>query len=276
MSYLKTLQETVSYVSDFLGDTPEVGIICGTGLGPIAEEITNAKELAYTKIPNFPASAVKGHANKLVFGNLGSKKVLAFQGRFHYYEGYSMKEVTLPVRLLQLLGCRNMVVTNAAGGLNRGYNVGDIMLIEDHINFMFQNPLLGPNFEELGPRFPDMSQPYKKHCIQLAEEIALQEKIALRKGTYIAVTGPSYETRAELRFFNRFGDAVGMSTVPEVIAANHAGFTGILGLSVITNKASGEDTHEESHDSVVQAANAATPRVVNLVREFVKKLGSTA
>jgi purine-nucleoside phosphorylase len=271
MSYLEMLRETVSYIENFFGDKPEVGIICGTGLGTIAEEIKDAKELPYGEIPNFPASSVKGHANKLVFGTMGSKKVLAFQGRFHYYEGYSMQEVTLPARVMQLLGCKNMVVTNAAGGLNRNYEVGDIMLIEDHINFMFQNPLIGRNFEELGPRFPDMSQPYKKSSMKLAEEIALQEKITLRKGTYIAVTGPSYETRAELRFFNRFGDAVGMSTVPEVIVANHAGIPGILGLSVITNKATGEDTHEESHDSVVQAANAATPRVVRLVTEFVKR-----
>ena len=252
--------------------TPKIGLICGTGLGPIAEQIDNAKSISYSEIPNFPISSVKGHEGLVVSGQIHSKPVIAFKGRFHFYEGYSMQEVTLPVRLMRSLGVNHLIVTNAAGGLNRNFRVGDLMAIDDHINFMFQNPLIGPNQDSLGVRFPDMSAPYNRNCISLAMNLALKEGIKLQRGTYLGVTGPSYETKSELRFFSKFADAVGMSTVPEVIAAKHGGIEHVLGISVITNMATGEDSHEESHDSVVKAANEATPRVVNLVKQFISAL----
>ncbi len=254
------------------GISPKIGIICGTGLGPIAEQIQDSRILRYSEIPNFPVSSVKGHEGVVVSGHIESKPVIAFKGRFHFYEGYSMQEVTLPVRLIRNLGINHLIVTNAAGGLNRNFCVGDLMAIDDHINFMFQNPLIGPNEDSLGVRFPDMSAPYNQKCISLAMELALQEGIKLQRGTYLGVTGPSYETKSELRFFSKFADAVGMSTVPEVIAAKHGGLENVLGISVITNMATGEDSHEESHDSVVKAANEATPRVVNLVKKFISAL----
>ncbi len=254
------------------GHMPKIGIICGTGLGPIAEQISQSKHLKYTDIPAFPTSSVKGHEGLVVAGQIDSKPVIAFKGRFHFYEGYTMQEVTLPVRVMRDLGVTHLIVTNAAGGLNRNFRVGELMAIDDHINFMFQNPLIGPNEDTLGVRFPDMSTPYNQRCISIAEKIALNEGFKLHRGTYLGVTGPSYETKSELRFFSQFADAVGMSTVPEVIAAKHGGIENVLGISVITNMATGEDSHEESHDSVVKAANEATPRVVNLVKKYIAAL----
>ena len=254
------------------GSTPKIGIICGTGLGPIAEQISDSKYLKYSDIPNFPTSSVKGHEGIVVAGQINSKSVIAFKGRFHFYEGYSMQEVTLPVRVMRDLGITHLIVTNAAGGLNRNFRVGELMAIDDHINFMFQNPLIGRNEDSLGVRFPDMSAPYNQKCISIAEKISLNEGIKLHRGTYLGVTGPSYETKSELRFFSKFADAVGMSTVPEVIAAKHGGIQNVLGVSVITNMATGESSHEESHDSVVKAANEATPRVVNLVKKYIAAL----
>ncbi len=254
------------------GQMPKIGIICGTGLGPIAEQISDSKYLKYSDIPNFPTSSVKGHEGIVVAGQIHSKSVIAFKGRFHFYEGYSMQEVTLPVRVMRDLGITHLIVTNAAGGLNRNFRVGELMAIDDHINFMFQNPLIGRNEDSLGVRFPDMSAPYNQKCISITEKISLDEGIKLHRGTYLGVTGPSYETKSELRFFSKFADAVGMSTVPEVIAAKHGGIQNVLGISVITNMATGEDSHEESHDSVVKAANEATPRVVNLVKKYIAAL----
>ncbi|MCO4782525.1 MAG: purine-nucleoside phosphorylase [Candidatus Cloacimonetes bacterium] len=272
MTILNAINEAVEYIKSQSSLTLDLGIICGTGLGPIAEEITEAVSIPYSDIPHFQSGSVKGHKNRLVIGKLGGKNVAAFQGRFHFYEGYSIEKVTFPVRVIAALGVQSLVVTNAAGGLNHNFAVGDIMLIEDHINFMFQNPLIGKNHEELGPRFPDMSQPYAKEQISKVEKICLENGIKVQKGTYIAVTGPSYETRAELRFFSRVGDAVGMSTVPEVIAAKHNGIKNVLGLSVITNMATGTDTHEECHNAVVEAANQATPKVVKLVKQYIKEI----
>lgn len=269
----RILQASRKISEALLGNlNPKIGIICGTGLGPIAEKINDARELSYTRIPDFPTSSVKGHEGKVVVGKINSREVIAFKGRFHFYEGYPIKDVTLPVRIMQQLGVTHLIVTNAAGGLNRNFQVGDLMVIDDHINFMFQNPLIGANDETLGLRFPDMSAPYHPECIRIAQEIALSQATRLHRGTYLGVTGPSYETKAELRFFSSIADAVGMSTVPEVIAAKHGGIGNILGISVITNMATGEDTHEESHESVVQAANEATPRVVKLVSEFIGTL----
>ncbi|PCJ19128.1 MAG: purine-nucleoside phosphorylase [Candidatus Cloacimonadota bacterium] len=272
MTILNAIKEAVAYIQSKSPSKIDLGIICGTGLGPIADEITNPVSIPYSNIPHFQSGNVKGHKNRLVIGKLGNKTVAAFQGRFHFYEGYSIEKVTFPVRVLAALGVQSLIVTNAAGGLNHNFSVGDIMLIEDHINFMFQNPLVGKNHEELGPRFPDMSQPYSKNQISKVEKICLDQGIKIQKGTYIAVTGPSYETRAELRFFAQIGDAVGMSTVPEVIAAKHNGIKNVLGLSVITNMATGHDTHEECHNAVVEAANLATPKVVKLVKQYIKEI----
>lgn len=274
MNNFERIKESSDYIKKKLCSKATVGLICGTGLGPIADQIQNPKILSYSEIPHFPMGAVAGHANRVLYGTLGGASVIAFQGRFHYYEGHDLATTTLPVRIMAELGVKNLIVTNAAGGLNRSFRVGDIMAIEDHINFQFQNPLIGKNFEELGPRFPDMSSPYSKDSINLASEIALEQKTRLHQGVYLAVTGPSYETRAELRWFATMADAVGMSTVPEVTVAKHAGITHVLGLSVITNMATGEDSHEESHEAVVKAANEATPRVVRLVQEFISRWNS--
>lgn len=265
-------EETIASIKSHLGDNLNIdyGIICGTGLGPIADEIEEPVTLSYSEIPGYPTSSVKGHAGRLVYGTLQGKKVLAFQGRFHYYEGYAIDQVVSPVRTLQLLGARRLIVTNAAGGLNRQFKVGDLMVIEDHINFMFQNPLIGPNDENLGLRFPDMSQPYSREAGDQLIRLAREQGIPIQRGVYMGVTGPSYETRAELRAFGRMADAVGMSTVPEVITAVHGGFETIVGISVITNMATGEDVHEESHGAVVEAANKATPNMVQLVRSYLK------
>jgi purine-nucleoside phosphorylase len=271
MSPFDRLLEATAFVKQNLCHEVDTAIICGTGLGPLASQLANPQILPYSEIPGFPMGTVKGHGNRMIYGDLAQKKVLAFQGRFHFYEGYGMDQITLPVRVMQQLGVKTMIVTNAAGGLNRNYSVGDIMIIEDHINFMFQNPLIGPNLEELGPRFPDMSEPYSRKAGALIQKLATKGKTRIQKGVYLGVTGPSYETRSELRFFARHADAVGMSTIPEVIAAQHSGIPNVLGLSVITNLATGEDTHKESHDAVLKAADEATARVLGLVETFCKE-----
>ncbi len=274
MAYKKRIQTAAQFIQDKIGQTPKVAIVCGSGLGSIAEEITSQTVLEYSSIPGFPVGTVAGHSNRLISGFIGKTPVLAFQGRFHYYEGYSMADVTLQARVSKALGVSTYLVTNAAGGLNRNFEVGDIMLIEDHVNFMFQNPLVGPNDDTLGPRFPDMSEPYCQKTVNELAQIALEKKIPFHRGVYLAVTGPSYETRAELRFFATVADAVGMSTVPEVIVAVHGGIPRCIGLSVITNKATGEDTHKESHEAVVNAAKEATPRMVSLVKAWCETRGA--
>lgn len=273
MSLLQRIDSCTRQILTLLGDdnySPDFGIICGSGLGSLAEEIQNPRFIDYSALDGFPVSSVVGHKSRIVFGTIHDRTVMAFQGRFHYYEGYPMEDVTLPVRVMAALKVKNLIVTNAAGGLNRSYSVGDLMIIDDHINFMFQNPLIGINHAELGPRFPDMSQPYSAQAVQKLRAIALSQGTRAHTGCYLAVTGPSYETRSELRFFASVADAVGMSTVPEVIVANHASIPCIAGISVITNKATGEDTHKEDHASVVAAAQAATPRMLALVKEFIR------
>ena len=267
MSFFEALLRSVAFIKENLCSEVDTAIICGTGLGPLASQLSDSKTLPYAEIPEFPVGTVKGHGNRMIYGKLGNANVLAFQGRFHFYEGYGMDQITLPVRVMQQLGVKTMIVTNAAGGLNRNFSIGD-MIIEDHINFMFQNPLIGPNLDELGPRFPDMSEPYSHQAGTLLQKLALREKTRVQKGVYLGVSGPSYETRSELRFFAQHADAVGMSTIPEVIAARHAGIENIVGLSVITNLATGEDTHKESHEAVLKAADEATTRVVGLVEAF--------
>mgnify|MGYP000706824788 CR=1 FL=1 len=216
-------------------DIPQTAIILGTGLGELVHEIENKTEIPYTEIPNFPVSTVEGHSGKLIIGTLGNKRVLAMQGRFHYYEGYEMKQVTFPIRVFQALGIRYLFVSNAAGGMNPSFDIGDIMLIEDHINLFPEHPLHGKNYNELGTRFPDMSEAYDKKLRVMAMEIAKEKKIKLQHGVYVGVQGPTFETPAEYNFFRIIGgDAVGMSTVPEVIVANHAKMK-VLAFSIITD-----------------------------------------
>ena len=247
---------------------PVTAIVLGTGLGPLASEITDAIEFPYKDIPNFPVSTVEGHDGKLIFGRLGGKDIMAMKGRFHYYEGYSMKEVTFPVRVMYELGIKTLFVSNAAGGMNAEFKIGDVMVITDHINLFPEHPLHGPNFPT-GPRFPDMHQVYDLDLIRMADDIAREKGFTLRHGVYTGVQGPTFETPAEYRMFHRMGgDAIGMSTVPEVIVAHHCGIR-IFGLSVITDLGGFEPPVEVSHEEVQQAAQKAQPVMSALIREMV-------
>jgi purine-nucleoside phosphorylase len=267
------LDDTLKYIRGKTKFEPEIGIILGSGLGGLADAVKVEAALPFGEIPNFHPVAVAGHKGQLLLGTLEGKKVCVMQGRFHYYEGWSMDQVTFPVRVMKALGMRQFIVSNASGGLNRNYKVGDLMIITDVINLTFQNPLRGPNDEKLGPRFPDMSAPFSQKLIDLACEIAREHKIRHQAGVYIAVTGPSYETRAELRMMSRLGgDAVGMSTVPEVIVARHEGIKEILGISCVTDMATGEGIAEVTHEEVVKAAAEAGPRFVTLVRQIVARM----
>ncbi|KXS41942.1 MAG: purine nucleoside phosphorylase I, inosine and guanosine-specific [Candidatus Frackibacter sp. T328-2] len=267
---LKAIEESVNYLKEVSDNKPDIAMILGSGLGVLAEEIEDATIVKYDKIPNFPTSTVEGHAGQLVIGKLEGKNVIAMQGRFHYYEGYAMSEVVFPVRVMNLLGAKKLLVTNSAGGVNRNYNVGDLMIINDHINFMGTNPLIGANQEELGPRFPDMSMPYNEELIDLAEQVAEDKGINTRKGVYLAMTGPSYETPAEIRMIARLGaDAVGMSTVPEVITAKHMKMD-VLGISCITNMAAGILAQPLDHDEVIETTQRVKSKFITLVREIVR------
>jgi purine-nucleoside phosphorylase len=232
-------QKAASFINSRFQDTPEIGLILGSGLGVLADEIENPVRIPYSDIPEFPVSTVEGHAGQLVLGDLAGKKVVAMQGRFHFYEGYSMEKVTFPVRVMKLLGIEKLIVTNAAGGVNEEFEPGDLMIITDHINYTGTNPLIGANDERFGPRFPDMSEAYNKELNAKATKIATDLGILVKEGVYVGFSGPTYETPAEIRFArNMGGDAVGMSTVPEVIVARHSGIK-VLGISCITNMASG-------------------------------------
>lgn len=252
---------------------PQVAIILGSGLGALADEVQVDAVFPYSELPGFPVSTVVGHAGQLVLGTLAGKKVVVMQGRFHYYEGYPMSQIIFPIRILYALGANLLIVTNAAGGLNPDFNAGDVMLITDHINTMGNNPLIGPNADEFGPRFPDMTHTYTPNLRALALNIAKREAIALRQGVYVATSGPTFETPAERRYLRIIGgDAVGMSTVPEAIAANHAGMH-ILGLSAITNKASGgADQQPDSHMEVLAMAKVAGEKLVRLIRKVIGAL----
>jgi purine-nucleoside phosphorylase len=258
------------------GWSPEVGLILGSGLGPLADEVDALEAVPYKEIPGFAQSSVAGHAGRLVLGTLEGVNVAVMQGRLHYYEGHSLQQVTFPVRVLKALGAGTLVVTNAAGGLNPELNRGDLMLIEDHINLLGwggANPLLGENDDRLGTRFPDIKPPYDPKLITLAEKVARERNITVRRGVYIIVAGPSFETRAELRLLRQWGaDAVGMSTVPEVIVARHAGMR-VLGVSNVTNMALGDEpvTHEE----VQEAGQEAGPRLITLVRGVLARMRET-
>jgi len=253
--------------------SPEIAVILGSGLGALADEVQVDAVFPYSEIPGFPVSTVVGHAGQLVLGTLAGKKVVVMQGRFHYYEGYPMSLVIFPVRVMHALGVGALIVTNAAGGLNPDFDPGDVMLITDHINAMGANPLIGHNEDEIGPRFPDMTHTYNLDLRALVLDEAKREGIALRQGVYVATSGPTFETPAERRHFRVIGgDATGMSTVPEVIAANHAGMR-ILGLSAITNKATGEaDQQPDSHVEVLEMAKIAGEKLVRLVRRVIQEM----
>ena len=265
------IQETASWLKAVMPSHPTTAIILGTGLGRLAEEIQVEKAIAYKDIPNFPVSTVEGHSGQLLFGKLGEKEVMAMQGRFHYYEGYSMREeVTFPVRIMYELGIKTLVVSNASGGTNPEFNIGDMMIITDHINFFPEHPLHGPNFPT-GPRFPDMHQVYDKELIDLADAIAAEKGIKLQHGVYLGTQGPTFETPAEYRMFRTFGaDAVGMSTVPEVIVAHHCGIR-VFGISIITDLGVEGKIVEVSHEEVQKAANAVQPIMADLIREMIKR-----
>ena len=264
------IQETASWLRAAMPTHPTTAIVLGTGLGRLAEEIKIEKAIAYQDIPNFPVSTVEGHSGKLIFGKLGDTDILAMQGRFHFYEGYSMKEVTFPVRVMYELGIRTLFVSNAAGGTNAAFSIGDMMVITDHINLFPEHPLNGPNFPT-GPRFPDMHEPYDRELIRLADEIAAEKGIKLQHGVYVGTQGPTFETPAEYRMFRTIGaDAVGMSTVPEVIVARHCGIR-VFGISIITDLGVEGKIEEVSHEEVQKAANAVQPIMADLMREMIAR-----
>jgi purine-nucleoside phosphorylase len=259
---IKKLHETVNFLKEKGIAAPQIGIVLGTGLGKLIDEIKIEFSIDYTDIPHFPVSTVESHKGKLIYGMLGGKKVLAMQGRFHYYEGYSLQQVTFPIRVMKLLGVQYLLLSNAAGAMNLKFKKGELMLIEDHINFLPENPLRGLNLDELGPRFPDMSQPYSEKLNTLLTRIAGEEKITLHKGIYVAVTGPNLETRAEYRMFRQYADAVGMSTVPEVIVANHMGLP-CAAISVLTDECDPDNlSSADIHDIIAIAEKAETKLIV--------------
>lgn len=262
---LEVLEKQTDFRPDYL-------IILGTGLGRLAKEIEVDTSISYADIPHFPTSTVESHEGRLLFGTLNGKKVVAMQGRFHYYEGYSMQQIVFPVRVLKTMGAGTMFVSNACGGMNPHYKRGDIMCITDHINLLGDNPLIGPNDDELGVRFPDMSEPYTPELISLAEQVALEEGIKMHQGVYIAVTGPTLETRAEYRFLRQIGgDVVGMSTIPEVIAAVHMGMK-TLGISVITDECFPDALEPVYMEDVLAAADMAEPKLTKVTKGVLKKL----
>ncbi len=274
MTLYDTMRATATAIqarlaADGVGHLPETAIILGTGLGGLAKAIDHVSDIDYAAIPGFAVPTVESHGGRLIVGRLRGRPVIAMQGRFHYYEGYSMGEITFPVRVLHALGARRLVVSNACGGLNPLFRRGDVMIIEDHINLLGDNPLIGPNDERLGPRFPDMSEPYSHALIARAEEAALRLGIPLRKGTYVAVPGPNLETRAEYRFLRTIGaDVVGMSTIPEVIVARHMSME-VMGMSIITDECFPDALKPVDVADIIAAAHEAEPKLTALVSEVV-------
>lgn len=266
----ETVKEAATFIENQLDQKPSIGLILGSGLGVLADEIENPVTISYKDIPHFPESTVSGHKGQLVIGNLEGKQVIAMQGRFHYYEGYTMKEVTFPVRVMKSLGITDLYVTNAAGGINENFEPGQLMIIQDHINQMGDNPLMGPNDDEMGVRFPDMSEAYDRNLIELAQNKADELGLKVEKGVYVGNTGPVYETAAEIRMLRTLGgDAVGMSTVPEVIAANHAGLR-VLGVSCISNMAAGILDQPLTHDEVIETTARVREDFLSFVKSVVK------
>lgn len=265
------IQETANYIRAKVGEMPKTVIILGTGLGALVDHIDDKQYIPYKEIPNFPVSTVEGHSGNLIFGRLGTKPVMAMQGRFHYYEGYDMKQVTFPVRVMKELGIETLYVSNAAGGMNKEFRVGDIMIITDHINLFPENPLHGKNDNRLGPRFPAMTEAYSHKLIDLADKIAAEKGIRVMHGVYVGTQGPTFETPAEYEYFRIIGgDAVGMSTVPEVIVANHGGMK-VFGVSVITDLGGKDVTDVPTHEEVQKAAEEAQPRMMEIMKELVAR-----
>ena len=272
---LEQIDEAADAIRKWTSYRPRVGLILGSGLNGLADSVQKADIIPYGELPNWPVSTVQGHAGRLVIGELEGQTALVMQGRIHFYEGYSMSQITLPVRVMLRLGLEMMFVTNAAGGVNPDFAPGDVMLITDNLNLigmMGGNPLMGPNIDELGPRFPDMSQAYDRNLMNLARQVALSENIPLREGIYCALSGPSFEGPADLRFLRGIGaDAVGMSTVPEVIVARHGGMR-VLGLSGISNKANLDGSTATTHEEVIEAGKVITPKIEKIIRGVLRSL----
>ncbi len=268
----KDIEEAVAFLRTRTRMEPAIGIILGTGLGGLAEEIRQDVVVDYGDIPHFPVSTVESHHGKLIFGTLGNKPVVAMQGRFHSYEGYTLQQVSFPVRVMHFLGVRTLLISNAAGGMNPQYARGSIMVITDHINLLGDNPLIGPNDDTLGPRFPDMSEPYSKALIALAEDVALELRIRIERGVFVAVQGPNLETRAEYRFLRLIGaDAVGMSTVPEDIVANHMGIR-VLGFSIITDECFPDALQPAVVEEIIAVAGKTEPKLTAIMKGVVERL----
>lgn len=272
MSLIQQLRETTAFIQQLYPHTPQAGIVLGSGLGNFASEINIEKEIPYKDIPHFPVSTVDGHSGRLIFGELSGRKIVAMAGRFHFYEGYTAEQVTFPIRLMKFLGIQHLLISNAAGGVNPSFKVGDLMLITDHISLAIVNPLLGRNHTELGPRFPDMSEPYSKELQKKVKTIASSLQIPLREGVYFGVTGPTFETRAEYKMIHALGgDAVGMSTVQEVIIAIHMGLP-VVAISIITDLGIREEDNIITHEEVLEAAAAAEPKLSGIFRKLVAEL----
>jgi len=268
----KKINETIDVIRKFTKDEYPVGIILGTGLGGLVKEIDVKYEIDYENLPHFPLSTVESHHGKLIFGTINSKNVVAMQGRFHFYEGYSMKQITYPVRVMKFLGVKTLLVSNACGGMNPIFKRGDVMLMSDHINLLGDNPLIGKNEDNFGPRFPDMSEPYSKELIELAEELALENKIKVQQGVYVAVPGPNLETKAEYRFLRAIGaDVVGMSTIPENIIANHMGMK-VLGVSIVTDECFPDSLKPVNVEEIIATAMKAEPKMTLIMKEVIKRI----
>jgi purine-nucleoside phosphorylase len=269
---LDKIKETLDSIRKVTSDNYPIGIILGTGLGGLVNEINIEYEIDYAELPHFPLSTVESHHGELIFGSVNSKKVVAMQGRFHYYEGYSMQQITFPVRVMKYLGVTTLLVSNACGGMNPLYRKGDIMLMVDHINLIGDNPLIGKNYDDLGPRFPDMSEPYSLELIKIAEDAALENRIRVQKGVYVAVAGPNLETKAEYRFLRATGaDVVGMSTIPENIVANHMGMR-VLGISIVTDECFPDALKPVNVAEIIATAAEAEPKMTLIMKEVIKRL----
>lgn len=272
MNTFDKLTEALDFLKPYNSEDTRIGVVLGSGLGNFVQEIKTRHEIPYEQIPHFPVSTVKGHGGKLIFGSIAGKNIIAMSGRFHYYEGYGPEDVTFPIRVMKFLGVETVFISNAAGGVNPLFKVGDLMIITDHISLATQNPLIGQNDERLGPRFPDMSEPYKKDLVNKAKELAVKMNIEVKEGIYFGVTGPTFETRSEYRMVHILGgDAVGMSTVQEVIAANHVGMH-VFAMSVITDIGIREEDNIITHEEVLEAAHKAEPKFSALFRELIASL----
>ena len=268
---LQQIKESANFIKDTTKFNPEIGIILGTGLGGLVSEIEIEFSIPYNEIPHFPLSTVEGHSGRLILGTLGGKKVIAMQGRFHFYEGYSIEKVTLPVRVMKLLGIEKLIVSNASGGVNPNFEVGDLMILEDHI-CLIPNPLIGTNIEELGPRFPDMSESYDKNLIDLAEQIASENNLPVKKGVYVALTGPTLETPAEYKYMRIIGgDTVGMSTAPEIIVARHMEIP-CFAMSVITDLGVEGKIKKVTHEEIQKVSEVAEPKLTLIIKELISKI----